>query len=387
MEFAMRNEIIGQIRDVAQSKDALSVVLTGDLVLDVPEPDHWLAGIAPGLRAADIVIGHLEVPHTRRGVELAGDVPAPGADPAHLAALRRAGFHAVTLAGNHIADCGREGIEDTIDELDRLGLAHGGAGPDLVSARRPALLERGGRRVAVLSYNCVGPEAGWAGAERAGCAWLRMETADGGPVAPTSVLRGPTAEAIDMLREDIAGLRREAGLVIVALHKGIVHTPARLADYERPIAQAAIDAGADVVVGHHAHIIRGIEFHRGRPIYHGLGNGCVVTHALSPGQDHPARAAWVERRKTLFGFEPDPAYTLAPFHPEAVNAMLGRLLWHADGRLEVGFLPVHVEAPGRPVLAVAEAAAAIETYLARITRAAGLPEIHIVERADMAVLT
>ena len=378
--------MIGQIDDTAQSKDALSIVLAGDLVLDVPGPDHWLSGIAPALRAADLVIGHLEVPHTLRGVELAGDVPAPGADPANLAALVRAGFHAVTLAGNHMADCGPQGIEDTIFELERLGIAHAGAGPDLVAARRPALLERQGRRIALLSYNCVGPEAGWATGERAGCAYLRIETADGAPVAPAAALQRPAAEAYDMLREDVARARGEAGLVIVALHKGIVHTPARLADYERPIAQAAIDAGADLVVSHHAHIIRGIEFHRGRPIYHGLGNGCVVTHALSPGQDHPARAAWVERRKALFGFEPDPAYVLAPFHPQAVNAMLGRLLWHADGRLEAGLVPVFIEAPGRPVLASPTQCAGIRDYVARITRDAGLPALRLVARADMTVL-
>ena len=58
----------------------LRILLTGDLVLDVPGPDHWLSGIVPALREADLVVGHLEVPHTLRGQEHAGDVPAPGAD-------------------------------------------------------------------------------------------------------------------------------------------------------------------------------------------------------------------------------------------------------------------------------------------------------------------
>lgn len=59
----------------------LDLVFTGDLVLDEPQPDHWLAGIAPALRRADVAIGHLEVPHTRRPSELRSDVPAPCADP------------------------------------------------------------------------------------------------------------------------------------------------------------------------------------------------------------------------------------------------------------------------------------------------------------------
>jgi poly-gamma-glutamate synthesis protein (capsule biosynthesis protein) len=108
--------------------------------------------------------------------------------------------------------------------------------------------------------------------------------------------------------------------VVVALHKGITHRPAALAPYERPLSAAAIAAGADVVVGHHAHIARGIEIIEGRPVFHGLGNGCVVTHALSPAQDHPARAEWVERRKRMFGFEPDPAYPLAPSTPRRSTA-------------------------------------------------------------------
>jgi hypothetical protein len=173
--------------------------------------------------------------------------------------------------------------------------------------------------------------------------------------------------------------------VIVALHKGLVHSPAILAPYERPVAHAAIEAGAYVVVAHHAHIVRGMEFHLGRPIFHGLGNGCVVTRALSPTQDHPARAAWAQRRRQLFGFEPDPAYWLAPFHPEAVHAMLGRVRWYDNGRIEAGFVPVHVEAPGRPVIAAAAEASQIMQYIARITTAAGLPPLSLTMREDMVV--
>ena len=356
---------------------ALSIVVTGDLVLDEPDGAYWLAGIAPALRAADLAIGHLEVPHTDCVTELAGDVPAPGAPPENLAAIAEAGFAMLSLAGNHIADCGAQGIADTCAGLDRLGVAFAGAGQDLAEARRPARVERNGLRVALLSYNCVGPEAAWAAPDRAGCAFLPIATADGSPIAPTAPLETMTEAAREILNADIAAVRAQADIVLVALHKGMVHTPARLAPYERAVSHAAIDAGADVVIGHHAHIVRGIEFHRGKPILHGLGNGCVVTQALSPAQDHPARAAWAERRKALFGFEPDPAYTLAPFHPEAVNAMLVRLDCAADGALAVSVIAVDVEAPGRPVLASEPRAAAIRRYIEAITVGAGLPPIAI----------
>ena len=362
------------VDDIVNETDgAIEILVAGDLILDLPDPDHWLSGIAPALRAADVAIGHLEVPHTASRDELQGDVPAPGADPAHLAALARAGFDVVSLAGNHMADCGPQGIADTIAGLDWLGIAHAGAGRDLAAARAPALSERGGRRIALLSYNCVGPAGSQAAADRAGCAWLEVVTADGRPAFPAADLVRHTEAAEAVLREDIATARAMAELVVVAMHKGIVHRPAVLAPYERPLAWLAVDAGADVVVGHHAHIVRGIEYYRDKPIFHGLGNGCVVTRALSPDQAHPARREWAEKRKRLFGFEPDPAYPFAPFHPEAVNAMLGRIVWRADGAIEAGIVPVHVEPPGRPVLADGDRAEEIADYVGRIGRMAGLP--------------
>ena len=89
----------------------------------------------------------------------------------------------------------------------------------------------------------------------------------------------------------------------------------------------------------------------------------------------------------MFGFEPDPAYVFAPFHPDAVNAIMGRLLWHADGVIETGLIPVHVEAPGRPVLADAARSAEVCDYFSGITRAANLPEISLVQREDMVLVS
>ncbi|HVY79486.1 MAG TPA: CapA family protein [Steroidobacteraceae bacterium] len=390
----------------------LDLILAGDLVLDEPDPDYWLGGIAPCLRAADVAIGHLEVPHSLRGTELDDDVPAPGADPAHLPAIARAGFRAVSLAGNHIADLGAEGIADTIAGLDEAGLAHAGAGATLDAARAAAFLRgtrsSGGaearhlgggdtrdnrlapaskeRVVALLSYNCVGPQAGWADARRAGCAYVRVEATNGAPIAPSSPLERIDPSSVAEMARNIASAKERADIVVVALHKGIVHTRAKLAPYERPLAHAAIDAGCDIVCGHHAHIVRGIEIYRGKPIFHGLGNGCVVTRALSPSQSHPARAAWARKRRELFGFEPDPAYSLAPFHPEAVNGMLGRVRVHEDGSLQIGFVPVFVEPPGRPTIAPPGRAAEVAGYISRITQEAGLAPLSLELTTDGAWL-
>jgi poly-gamma-glutamate capsule biosynthesis protein CapA/YwtB (metallophosphatase superfamily) len=353
----------------------MELIFTGDLILDEPNPDHWLSGIAPALLRADLAIGHLEVPHTLHTQQTGDDVPAPGAHPDHVAALARAGFAAVTLAGNHIADLGAIGIADTLAALRRAGLMYTGAGMNLEEASRPAYLRSGDQTLALLSYNCVGPVDSWATAERAGCAYLEVQTSDGSPPRPAADLVRLEDAARAKLAQQIDAARRNADLVVVALHKGIVHTRARLAPYEREVAHAAIDAGAAIVVSHHAHIVRGIEIYRGAPIFHGLGNGCVVTRALAPDQADPRRAAWARRRRELFGFEPDPDYVLAPFHPEAVNAMLGRISVAGDV-VRVGFIPVHVEAPGRPRIAF-DRAEHIARYINDITVEAGLPPLRL----------
>lgn len=361
---------------------SVQIALLGDIILDVPEPDHWLSGVAEVTRNVDLAIGHLEVPHTGRGQELVGDVPAPGADPDHLAALARANIRMLSMAGNHIADCGAVGIADTVAELDQLGITHTGAGKDLAAALAPAIVERGGRTIALLSYNCVGPEIGWAGEDRAGCAFVRVRADDGGPARPQATLVDADPASIIEMQDRISDLRREADVVLVALHKGITHRPAELAVYERPLSHAAIDAGADAVMGHHAHIIRGIELYRARPIFHGLGNGVVVTKALSPAQDHPARAEWAERRRRMFGFEPDPAYHLAPFHPEAVNGMIGLLDIADDCTLHPAYLPMWSAPPGRPGIARCAHRDAIRRYVADISAAANLPPTVATEKGD-----
>lgn len=351
--------------------DALKLLLVGDLILDEPEPDRFFDKVRGVLRAADLVVGHVEVPHTLRGEELDFDVPAPASHPDHLAALGRAGFHAATLAGNHVFDRGAEGIEDTIAALAAAGVQSCGAGRDLAVASQPARLERGGRRIGLLSYNCVGPAAAWAGHDKPGCAYVRLLGADKGVTLDRHAVADPSS--IVAMQRQIERLRGEVELVLVALHKGVVHTPALLADYERPVACAAIDAGADIVVSHHAHILRGVEVYRGRPIFHGLGNFVTVTRALDPNGAHPRRAAWARQRFERFGFSPDPAYPTYPFHPEARHAMIAACLVKPDGRISPGFLPCRILESGQPeILGRDSRGQAVLDYVRAISARAGL---------------
>ncbi len=174
-------------------------------------------------------------------------------------------------------------MEDTIAELQRLGIATTGAGKNIEEARHPAILERDGIRLGFLSYNCVGPRESWGAKNRAGCAYVHVlthyELDHASPGGPPNVYTFANPSTLEAMAADIENLRREVNVLIVALHKGLGHTPATVGMYERQIAKAAIDAGADIVVGHHAHILQGMEVYRNRPIFHGLGNFAISTKA------------------------------------------------------------------------------------------------------------
>jgi hypothetical protein len=194
------------------------------------------------------------------------------------------------------------------------------------------------------------------------------------PGGPPRIYTFAEPDSMDAMLADIEKLRREVDVLLVAFHKGIGHIPAVLAMYERPLAKAAIDAGADIVVGHHAHILRGIEMYRGRPIYHGLGNFVTVTRALNiETNTSPKRLAWAHRRRKLFGFEPDPDYPTYPFHPEARNAMIAVCEVNSKGVHKAGFIPCWVNSTGQPeVCGNDERGRAVVSYIDQITREADL---------------
>jgi poly-gamma-glutamate synthesis protein (capsule biosynthesis protein) len=371
---------------------ALRIMMVGDLVLDEPRADRFFDEARSVLKTADVLIGHVEVPHTTRGKESVGDVPAPASDPANLAALRNAGFHLASLAGNHVHDRGAEGIADTVATLKSHGIVATGAGATLAEARKPAVIETNGRRVALLSYNCVGPRQGWAGASQAGCAYVRvishyeMEAAN--PGGSPEAFTFPTPDSLEAMQADIEAARKSADIVIVSLHKGLVHQPAKLAMYERPVARAAIDAGADIVMGHHAHILKGVEVWRGKPIFHGLGNFVTVTRALNiEGNDSPARKAWAIKRREVFGFEPLPDYPLYPFHPEARNAMIAVCDVDATGAVSAGFIPCWMQPSAAPQPLKRDAKGEdVASYVEDISKRAGL-KTQFAWEADRVVFT
>jgi CoA:oxalate CoA-transferase len=322
--------------------EPITIMAVGDLVVDQPDPEFFFAPSASVLSGADLAIGQLEIPHSTTTNVASVDVPSPPGDPGVLAVLRNAGFDVLTLAGNHVADSGLEGIVDTIRHSTDAGILTAGAGPDLPSARTPAIVERGGHRIGVLSFNCVGPRESWATSRKAGAAYVDIithyETIGANPGGPPAVYTVPVAESLAAMKADIAALAKTVDVVVVALHKGLVHSPVELASYEGIVSHAAIDAGATVVLGHHSHVTHGVEFYRGRAIFHGLGNFVTVTKALSVGTaDSVELKAWAARRKKLFGFEPDPTMPgTYPFHPDSRNTAIAVLRVRSPGITEAG---------------------------------------------------
>ncbi len=356
----------------------LHLMLVGDVILDEPEPDRFFDLSRKTLARADVLAGQVETPYTNRGTERCFDVPAALGDAGKLQALGRAGFHVATLAGNHVYDGGPEGIEDTISALRDQGIQCAGAGSCLEDARRPAVVTRNGLRVGFLSYSCVGPRESWAGPSKPGCAYVRVithyELDHASPGGPPTIYTFAEPVTLERMQEDIGNLRRDVDALAVALHKGLGHTPATLAMYERQVAKAAIDAGADIVAGHHAHILQGVEAYKGKPIFHGLGNFVTVTRALSvEGNASPERRAWAARRRKLFGFEPDPGYPTYPFHPEAKNAMIGWCELEPGRAVKAGFYPCWIQPDGSPeVLGHDDRGIAVAAYVERISRECGL---------------
>ncbi|MFF2824187.1 CapA family protein [Arthrobacter koreensis] len=360
---------------------ATTLMATGDLVLERDDATSLFSAAAPVLAEADLVIGHLEVPHTTSTATASSDVPALPAPPSALDAVAAAGFGVLTLAGNHVYDFGAEGIEDTRRHCRERGISTTGAGGNLAEAWEPAVVEHGGRQVIVLSVNCVGPKESWAGSSKAGCAWVEVvthyEPRGANPGGPPRIYTFAEPRSLAAFTEQVAGHARQGAAVVVALHQGLVHQPVEIAQYQYEIAHAAIDAGAVAVLAHHAHILKGVEAYRGRPIFHGLGNFATVTRALGGApDDSPERRTWARARTRLFGFQPDPAMPEYPFHPESRNTLIAVLTLGADGSVGAEVLPCWIDDDARPVpLTRANGGDQVGNYLQRITREAGLDTV------------
>ncbi len=211
--------------------------------------EYPFAGVMPTLRRADIVVGNLESSISTRGAAAENKKFTLQADPLAARALKKAGVRVVSLANNHSMDFGPLALEDTFAALDNNNILYTGAGMNLDDARSPAIVKIKGRTLAFLSYSLTFPLEFYASAGRAGTA--------------------PGYD--DFVKADIEKVRPSADLVIVSFHWGAeLMTTAK--DYQIELGHHAIDWGADLVLGHHPHVLQEIELYKGRLIAYSLGN-------------------------------------------------------------------------------------------------------------------
>ena len=330
----------------------LSICCVGDLILDEPGPiAPYFDDCREVLKAQDILIGHVETPHTTRNLPSCIDIQAPPSKPEHLEPLRAVGFDVATVAGNHLYDCGPYGVIDTVEKLKKLGIQPVGGGANIAEAKKPAILEKNRLKVGVLSYNATGPKLGWAMSQKPGANYVSVETsyvpARDMPGCPAKVYTFLWPESLKQFQEEVSALRQQVDVVVVCLHKGNGGDHPRLDTYEQPLCCAAIDAGADIIFAHHHHVLKGVELYKDRPIYHGLGNFVCVTYAMTAGHNNtPEMIAYLKQRAREGRGDGHYEVEFYPWSQVSRYTMIAKVLVDENGIVESGFIPCYIEKSG-----------------------------------------
>jgi poly-gamma-glutamate synthesis protein (capsule biosynthesis protein) len=231
-------------------------------------------GVRKELASSDINLANLESPIAVSGEEYSEKKFRFRAEPQVAKALRTAGFNLVTLANNHSMDFGGEALAETFQYLSDNGIAWIGAGRNLTEARKMVLYAIKGKKVAFLGYSLTQPVEFFAGQGRLGTApgYERLVTAD------------------------IISARRQADYVIVSFHWG-KEASGTVQSYQRIAAHKAIEAGADVIVGHHPHVLQGIERYKNGIIFYSLGNFIFASKSITADVSAMIRLKLTDERR------------------------------------------------------------------------------------------
>ena len=264
----------GEASDEAQEKTTAKLLFAGDIylsdhVLNAHDRAGGISGIlSPDLvsiiEGADIFMANLEFPFSDRGTPEEDKSFTFRVSPSRAGLLREIGVDIVSLANNHTLDFGTDALMDTITALDGIDIGHTGAGNDLASANEAVIREIGGKRFAFLGASRVLPFADW--------------TAGKSSPGLNSIYDPYKSRIFDKLSE----LSETTDYQIVYIHWGTEEkdTPD---DYMRSLAKELIDAGADLIIGSHPHVLQGIEYIDGVPVAYSLGNflfGSVIESTL-----------------------------------------------------------------------------------------------------------
>jgi len=320
-----------------------NLIMTGDVnLMNVTDPAVPFAQVADEFRNTDVVFSNLEscLYETPLGhsVRNEGFFAAPKCGKA----LTLGGVQVVGIANNvHYGDAA---ILSSIARLDELGIRHTGAGRDLATARAPVIIERAGLRCGFLQRSSVyWPTNHEAQKDAAGIAVIRGHTAYHVPVFKTRVGVPPpnrpgvapeivTWADADYLRwfcEDIAALRPGVDVLVASCHWGLGR---EVLQYMKEIAHAAIDSGADIVVGHGPHYALAVEVYRGRPIFYGLGS--FSFHTGHGGRRHDS---WVGMMARVVAGKAGVEAATFQFvrHNDSNETYLRRLADEADALAEI----------------------------------------------------
>ncbi len=325
------------------------LLAAGDVGPNRPGPASIFRHVAPLLRTRDLAFCQLEPALSRRGTRLPQARLAMRADPQAAQAIREAGFDVVSFASNHCMDWGPEAFFDTLDALRNQGLAVIGAGRDLDEARKLTVLERRGTRIAFLAYNSILPQGYWAEADRPGCAPLRAHTLyeqieHDQPGTPCRIHTFAHRGDLAAMQRDVQAARGQADVVIVSMHWGIHFVRAVLADYQREMAHAAIDAGADLILGHHAHILKGIETYRGKVVFYSLGNFALE----SPFSFAPDLAQAPAHKELTALYSTHPTQSDSPMSADSSMTILVKCLIADRAIKSVSLLPAWINQSSEP---------------------------------------
>lgn len=232
------------------------ILLAGDIMLSryvgivaraKADPGWPLHDVSVLLSSADIAFANLESPFSDRG-RVVDKGMVFKAEPEMVQALEQAGIDIVSTANNHARDCGRYGLEYTLDWLQQHGIAAVGTAPTAEAARQGTVLDRNGVRFGFLAYTYDQSNGNHADLDD------RIAMMDPGQVAG-----------------DVKNILERADVVIVSMHAGVEYQHKPNAQQQK-FAHAAIDAGASVVVGHHPHVTQPVESYANGVIFYSLGN-------------------------------------------------------------------------------------------------------------------
>ncbi len=245
---------------VKQEPVQTSLVFTGDVLLsDYVLSNYNSKGIdgvvAPMLREkmtkADFTVVNQEFPFSTRGVKAPDKQYTFRVDPKYVGIIKELGIDACGLANNHVLDFGKDALSDTFSTLQNAGLAYTGAGNNYGEASKLITFEKGGTKVGVLAASHVIPVVEW-------------NVKNSRPGVFTAY------DNVDICNE-IKKAKETCDIVFVMIHWGTEHTDV-LTDYQKPMAHAMIDAGADCIIGSHPHVVQGIEKYNDKMIFYSLGN-------------------------------------------------------------------------------------------------------------------